>query len=84
MLKFDERNAPEDATGPPEMIFCELLNSKPSLDGLHQTKGGVANRFGETILVSRLPRLRHEGKYKRRRLRPPVSARYGTGLAPGP
>jgi len=35
MLKFDESNAPEDATFPSGNEFCELLNSKPSLEGLH-------------------------------------------------
>jgi hypothetical protein len=39
MLKFDEMNAPEDASGLPEVIFHELLNSKPSPEGLHLTEG---------------------------------------------
>src|SRR5579872_7600600 len=38
MLKFDEINVPEDATSSPGYT-CELLNSKPSVQGLHQTKG---------------------------------------------
>jgi hypothetical protein len=39
MLKFDDMNVPEDATRPQEMIFCELMNTNPSEEGLHPTKG---------------------------------------------
>jgi len=32
-------SAPEVANWPPEWILVELMNSKPSEGGLHQTKG---------------------------------------------
>jgi len=39
MLKFDEINAPEDATLACRNNFHEQLDSTPSLNGLHQSKG---------------------------------------------
>jgi hypothetical protein len=37
MLKFDDKKVPEDAAGFPEMT-PDLFDSKPSGEGLHQTK----------------------------------------------
>jgi hypothetical protein len=39
VLKFDEMNAPEVSNWLPELIFYELMNSKPSEECLHPTKG---------------------------------------------
>jgi len=48
MLKFDERNAPEDANWPPPgNDFYELMNSKPSQPGLQPTKGTRYNVLGK-------------------------------------
>jgi len=57
MLKFDEMNAPEDANRSSGNYFSELMNSKPSLDGLHQTKG-----TSHKVLEKTPPECSHNGQ----------------------
>ena len=64
MLKFDEMSAPEDATALPEMIFVELMNSKPSRERLHPTEGAGYKVLGKTrsrrwINPQHLDQIRH-------------------------